>query len=542
MVHVARPARPRQRRRRSVGLAAIWLALTMILAACGDFWEEDFLEESDESAAAEAPSGESAPIGRDPVELTGGSYSSPELGDFSFTANECPFEVDSPVDVDCGTLTVPESRTGESDALVEIAVAVLRTPSADPAADPVVYLNGGPGGVSLDQHWFWVTDPGEWRGHPILAQRDLILVDQRGTGYSLPSLNCDEDELIEECHDRLVGEGVTLSGYSTPENAADLESLRLALGYDTWNLFGSSYGTRLAMAIVRDHPDGVRSMLLDGVYPLDVVPAYEMFFDNTLGALGELVALCASQPACDDAYGDINDLLVAAMEAVDADESAELSSIDVFDLMFQALYSMESLVDVPFALWLFASGDIDAALEVLEAEPVEGFRRVMSPRWGRSLDPGTDSTGKFYSVECREEHHVTDMDRIDAQLEALYEEGVPEPILVAMLSSVYSPAVEVCPIWDSGAAHEDERAPLFSDVPSLLLAGRFDPITPPNWAEIAAANLTASTLIISPSLSHSSVLENACIDGLVAAFLNDPTVVLDTQCVVDLLPPAMTLP
>ncbi|MEX0593006.1 MAG: alpha/beta fold hydrolase [Nitriliruptoraceae bacterium] len=523
-------------------MPAIWIAVTMILAACGDFWEEDFLEESDESAAAESASGESAPIERAPAELAGGSYSSPQLGDFSFAVNECPFEVDSPVDVDCGTLTVPESRTGDSDGLVEIAVAVLRTPSADPAADPVVYLNGGPGGVSLAEHWYWVTEPGEWRDHPILSDRDLILVDQRGTGYSRPSLSCDEEEFIEECHDRLVGEGVTLSAYSTPENAADLESLRLALEYDTWNLFGSSYGTRLAMAIVRDHPDGVRSMLLDGVYPLDVVPAYEMFFDNTLSALGEVVALCASQPACDDAYGDVNELLVAAIESVDADASTDLTGVDVFDLVFQALYSMETLVDVPYALWLFASGEIDGALEVLDAEPVDGFNPVTSPGFGRALDPAADSSGKFYSVECREEHHRTDIGRVDAQYDALFDEGVPEAILSAIYSSIYSPAVEVCPYWDSGEAHDDERAPVVSDVPSLLLAGRFDPITPRSWAELAAVNLTASTLIIAPSLSHSSVLDNACIDGLVAAFLNDPTVVLDTQCVVDLLPPAVTLP
>lgn len=517
---------------------AVLSALSLLAAACAGFLEEGFWEESPETALDEAET-DAETITRDPVDLVGGAYSSPELGDFVFAVSDCPFEVDSPVDVDCGTLTVPEDRTGGGERTVELAVAILRTPSADPAPDPVVYLNGGPGGVSLATHWFWVTAPGEWREHPILAHRDLILVDQRGTGYSTPSLNCDDDELPSECHDRLVTDGVPLTAYSTPENAADLASLRLALGYDEWNLYGSSYGTRLAMAIVRDHPDGVRSMLLDGVYPLDVVPAYEQYFDNTLSALAELSALCAQQPACDDAFGPLDDWLVAALEAVEANPATDLDGGDAFDLVFEALYSMDSLVDVPYALWLLANDEVDAALELLDVEAVGA---AGASRGTRALDPEADSTGKFYSVECREEHHLTDIDVIDEQFDTLQADGIPEILLTALYSAVYSPAVHVCPEWDSGTAHEDERAPLVSSVPSLLLSGRFDPITPPRWGEIAAAGLTASTLIVSPSLSHSSVLEDACIDGLVAAFLADPSTMLDTSCVVMMQPPALTIP
>lgn len=529
-----------RRRWLTVGRRAMaLLVVTLLVGACAGFLEEDFWEEDLEGPAeADVPSDQEAAT-RQPVDLVDTAYSSPELGDFTFVANDCPFEVDSPVEVDCGTLTVPEDRAGDSSRTVALAIAILRTPSADPAPDPVVFLNGGPGGVSLATHWFWVTAPGEWRDHPMLADRDLILVDQRGTGYSTPSLNCDDDETPSECHDRLTSDGVPLTAYSTPENAADLASLRLALGYDEWNLYGSSYGTRLAMAIVRDHPDGVRSMLLDGVYPLDVVPAYEQYFDNTLAALSELSALCEQQPACDDAFGSLDDLLAAALEAVEDNPATDLDGSDAFDLVFEALYSMDSLVDVPQVLWLFANDDVDAALELLDAEPV-GVANASRVR--RAVDPEADSTGKFYSVECREEHHMTDIDRIDAQVDELEAQGIPESLIIALYVAVYSPAVNVCPDWESGTAHDDERAQLVSSVPSLLLSGRFDPITPPRWGEIGAAGLSAATLIVSPSLAHSSVLEDPCIDNLVAAFLGDPSTVLDTSCVVTMMPPEVTVP
>lgn len=528
--HTALTPPAHRRRRRATALIAL---AAILVTGCGDFWEEED-EAPPPTVAEEAPD-----TSRQPAVIVEGSYDSPELGAFSFATNECPFEVDSPVDVDCGTLTVPHDRSDESSGTIEVAVAILRTPSADPADDPVVFLNGGPGGVSLATHWWWINAPGQWRDHPILMDRDLILVDQRGTGYSQPSLNCDEEEFVSDCHDRLVADDIVLASFSTPENAADLASLRLALGYESWNLYGSSYGTRLAMAIVRDHPDGVRSMLLDGVYPLDVVPAYEQYLDNTLGAFGELANLCAQQPACSDAYGDLNELLATALEAVDANADTDLFGVEVFDLIFEAMYSMDSLVDIPLALWLFANDEVDAALDVLDAEPVNGAN---VSRLARSLDPAADSSGKFYSVECREEHHMTDLFRVEEQAERLSEQGVPDSVIVALYAAVASPVEDVCPFWDSGVAHDDERLPLVSGVPTLLLAGRFDPITPPRWAQIAAANLTASTLVVAPSLSHSSVLEDACIDGIVASFLADPAAGVDTGCVVNMSPPALTLP
>ena len=163
--------------------------------------------------------------------------------------------------IDCGYLFVPETRDDSSSPSIQLAYAVLYAPTESPQPDPVIYLAGGPGGSA-------VKELDGWLDAPYLQDRDLVLLDQRGTGYSLPTLNCPEMEqavqdATQACRDRLVEEGVDLQAYSSVENAADVADLRVALGYDEWNLYGISYGTRLALTVMRDHPEGVRSVVLE---------------------------------------------------------------------------------------------------------------------------------------------------------------------------------------------------------------------------------------------------------------------------------------
>ena len=133
-------------------------------------------------------------------------------------------------DVDCGYLTVPEDRTSNSSATIQLAFAILYAPAADVKPDPLIYLAGGPGGNAVGELSAWVDTP-------YVQDRNLILLDQRGTGYSLPSLNCPEkednaDDATQACRDRLIGEGVDLQAYNSAENAADVADLRVALGYE----------------------------------------------------------------------------------------------------------------------------------------------------------------------------------------------------------------------------------------------------------------------------------------------------------------------
>src|SRR6185295_8709754 len=158
---------------------------------------------------------------------------------------------------------VPESRTQTNGHVIRLPVAVLKSPSSERRPDPIVYLDGGPGADTLEE--FSLLDAAI---KPLLANRDLIVFDQRGAGSSEPSLDCPEitqlnydhlerqftvDERVAQdaaaatrCHDRLLNKGVDPASATTAENAADVNDLRLALGYNQWNLYGVSYGTRLA--------------------------------------------------------------------------------------------------------------------------------------------------------------------------------------------------------------------------------------------------------------------------------------------------------
>lgn len=171
-----------------------------------------------------------------------------------FEAADCMFPVPAGYKIDCGYLFVPEDRSQPNSPLIQLHVAIVRSKSQNPAPDPVVYLQGGPGAHTLDAIAYYVTI-----FRDVLRDHDLILFDQRGVGYSQPSLNCPEVEeqiyqdlslnlnpqemtqhspqAVQTCHDRLVNEGVNLAAYTNAANAADVNDLRIALGYSEWNLW-----------------------------------------------------------------------------------------------------------------------------------------------------------------------------------------------------------------------------------------------------------------------------------------------------------------
>ena len=178
-------------------------------------------------------------------------------------SSECQFQIPQGQTAECGHLVVPEDRTNSDGPTITLPFAVFKSRSDNPAPDPIVYLAGGPGEKALESvplifdHFFT----------PFLADRDVIVFDQRGAGFSDPALDCpeyqkmaldtlDQDlsveeeaslstEAISDCHDRLLADGANLAAYTTAENAADLSDLRQVLGYEEWNLYGGSYGTKL---------------------------------------------------------------------------------------------------------------------------------------------------------------------------------------------------------------------------------------------------------------------------------------------------------
>ncbi|HEX6305128.1 MAG TPA: alpha/beta fold hydrolase, partial [Anaerolineales bacterium] len=206
---------------------------------------------------------------------------------------------------------MPENRARPEGSLIQLHVAVFRSRSEEPENDPVVHLAGGPGSSSLGVAGYILGQGMD----AILEQRDLILFDQRGTGYSQPRLDCPErealtptllegslsqraeqDAIVEalrECRERLTEEGVDLSAYNSAASAADVNDLRRALGYTKINLYGVSYGTRLGLTVMRDYPQAVRSAVLDSAYPPQV-NLYTSLAPNAERAFNQLFAGCTA--------------------------------------------------------------------------------------------------------------------------------------------------------------------------------------------------------------------------------------------------------
>ncbi len=246
-----------------------------------------------------------------------------QAGTFAYT--ECPVEMPpgevEGETVDCGYLTVPADHADPRGPTIDLAVAILYAETDEPQPDPVVYLEGGPGGETI-------TDFDSWRGYPLLDDRDLVLFDQRGTGWSIPLLDCpaEIDELdgaeyaaaLAACRDELLAEGIDLALFDSRQSAADVEALRQALGYEQWNLYGISYGTRLALTVMRDYPEGVRSAVLDSVYPPQVYTLEELASDELAG-LESMFDGCAADRACQAAYPYLEWDFYDVIDALDAE-------------------------------------------------------------------------------------------------------------------------------------------------------------------------------------------------------------------------------
>lgn len=467
-----------------------------------------------------------------------------------FEAAECEYEDDYGVDLECGYVSVPENYDDLGGATVELAVTIIRSPGGARYDDPVVYLAGGPGGSATD-------DVESWLEQPFLADRDLILFDQRGTGWSLPSLNCvevenangdEETDATQACYNRLVDEGVALSQYNSAASAADLEVLRQALGYDEWNLLGVSYGTRLALTAMRDYPQGIRSVILDSVYPPEV-DAYEEEPLNGVRAFEALLDDCAADAACNNAFPNLDQTLYGLLDDLDAnpveftvvdpwtDEEVEVSldGVELAAQLFQSFYDTATIPWIPYALDQMAQGNYEEAwILLLGGEETQDYNGFVLPRQGEDEDL-TDSEGQFYSVECYEEIPFNSV--AEAADLAAESDSPLIPYLMPDTNSVFA----MCDIWDVGAAPAIEDRPVQSDIPALVLAGGYDPVTPPAWAHSAASHLPNSFYFELPGVGH-GVVDTECGQGMIADFLNDPWSEPDSRCVRQLGAPEFQLP
>lgn len=437
----------------------------------------------------------------------------------------------------CGKLTVPARHADPNGPSLQLSVAVLKSTAANPQPDPVFFLQGGPGGSTIDTYLQLI--PLDKRLHGL--DRDIVLFDQRGTLYATPNLFCQEayDETIRElnldltkedantryegalksCRDRLTSNGADLSWFNSLENAADIESLRLALGYGKINLYGVSYGTQLALHYMRLYPQSLRSAIIDSVIPPQISAVADQPEVLNHG-LETIFAACAADAACSRAYPNVKQVFydqVARLNSTKAHISLTdyktstvyptlLDGDTVLSAVIQMLYATDLLPLIPRTVYQVRAGDYSAIEKILS--------NVVFSK--------TLSDGMFYATYCAEEGQF-DPAKVNYQ-------GLPGALLDQEKRSTQQ-FVDTCAVWAVKALPASASDPVQSDVPTLVLAGNFDPVTPPTYAQEAAKTLTHSYLFVMPDGGHGALTSGACQDSLFLQFLADPTRSPDGACV-----------
>ncbi len=435
------------------------------------------------------------------------------------------------VPAQCGTFRVPEDRSNPEARSIDLRVAVVPAVSRTPQPDPLLFLTGGPGQAATESYVQIRRAFGR-----VERERDIVLVDQRGTGSSNP-LRCPkpedvagfwllEDTVIEAwVSDCLESLDASPEFYTTAIAMEDLDAVRAALGYEQVNLYGISYGTRAALSYVRQFPDRVRSVILDGI----AAPTETLGMDvarDAQRALDLLIDRCTEDIACHEEFPDIAGDLEALMASVGTpvpvilrhprtgtEETVELQmSMAAFAIRL-ATYSQESASIVPLLVRSAAEGD----LKPLAAQ----FLMTTS-----NLDDSmADAMG--YSVICSEDFPFFDASAAEQLNEGTY------------LGAVQTDSLsKLCPLWPTRPIPSDFKQPVTVDVPVLLLSGEADPVTPPSNGELVAASLPTSLHLVAPGQGH-MVIHRGCILRLAAQFLESGSLDgLDGSCVDDIEPQA----
>lgn len=405
---------------------------------------------------------------------------------------------------ECGTLSVPENTDQPSGRRLDLFVAVLRATGSPVANDPVFLIAGGPGG-SITREFPKVAGVfGRLNVH-----RDLVLVDQRGTGRSHP-LSCDQpksglDEDAQQLEQRLAAcvkdLDADLRYYGTHDAILDLDRVRAALGYERINLYGGSYGTRVALAYARAYPTRLRAMVLDGVVPFGVALGPNMAQDAQR-ALDGLFDRCRSEPSCQQAFPDlIADLrrLLARLESRIPVSLMHPATAEPVTVMLSRRIAAGTIRMLSY------TSETAALLPLLVHEAAAGN---LAPLAGQALLAERLlelNEGMHFSVICSEDYpFFGDVDDGGSYL-------------AGMAGSDYR---VVCADWPRASLPSSFFEPVHSDAPTLLLSGALDPVTPPANAERARATLPHSRHLILQGEAH-GIMHRGCVSQIVSTFFDE---------------------
>lgn len=414
---------------------------------------------------------------------------------------------------ECGVLTVPENPREPHGRQIGLHIARIAAISRRKQPDPLFVLAGGPGAAA--GAFYAAVAPAFAR---IVRERDIVLVDQRGTGGS-NALDCPQPEELgaheseKEIVARTRGCLASLASradvryYTTSLAVADLEAVRAALRYERINLYAASYGTRVAQQYVRHFPAHTRSVILDGVVPVGQPMGLNTAIDAE-SALDDILRRCANEAACRERFGDpaadyrtvraalkVSTVPISVPDPASGEEIAFEFGADHLAVVLRLLsYTSEYATLLPLVLHAAAHEDY---------APLAAQYLMVERAYAESI-----ATGMHNTVACAEDVPYFASRTIDrARLAATY-------LGTRQLDGLQS----VCRVWPRGPVDEDLHAPLQTNVPALLLSGSDDPATPPAYAHEAAGAFTRHLEVVLEGFGHGQ-LTAPCVDRLMAQFI-----------------------
>jgi pimeloyl-ACP methyl ester carboxylesterase len=426
----------------------------------------------------------------------------------------------------CGKLAVPEDPSAPDGRTVDIFVARVPSLSSTPRPDPLVLIAGGPGESTVDMYL-------QLKGafEPARRERDVILVDQRGTGRSAAGFDCGvpDDLSLETAGDARLAKYIDQClrelehdprFYTTSVAVRDLDRVRAALGIAEWNVYGVSYGTRVAQQYLRRFPEHARSVVLDGVVPPELALGPDIAREAQR-ALDQIFARCAADDGCHSRFAKLPDEFRELLMRLDKEpvKTASPYATDAGgDATADAGKFGASQLRTLVRLLSYSSATV-ALLPAMLHEAHEGNYAPLANQISTTLRrlPESLSFPMSNSVICTE----------DAPFAAAgSRDGLDKTYLG---TSIVESLAEICARWPAGAIDEDLKMPLVSDRPVLLLSGSNDPITPPEYAARAAATLAHATQLVGRDQGHGQIAVG-CVPRLFRTFLEHPEQPLDAAC------------
>lgn len=432
----------------------------------------------------------------------------------------------------CGTYEVFENRAKKTGRKLALKIMVLPALSGHAAPDAFLPLAGGPGESAIGAF------PLAAYTGLIRKDRDVLLIDQRGTGASAP-LSCDlrdprnvqqaiggdiPAERVTACRDQL-SQNADLTQYTTSIFADDLDEVRAALGYAQVDVFGGSYGSRAALDYLRRHGDHVRTLTLESI----VAPGYRIplsFSPAIQGSIDRVIARCAADAGCHKAYPNLGAEFQTVLDRLDRQPvtmtlptATGTQTLTLGKGLFVSglrpiLYFPETIRAFPIIVHNAYNGDFKPYLSVVS-------------RTRAGID-GAVNRNLFFSVVCAEDMPATTPEMVRRTAAGTYIGDFP-----------VRQYQQVCSAWPHGEAPADFWTPIRSNVPALLISGTLDPATPPEMAADLARGLPNSQVVTIADGSH--VTGSPCFDRMVAQFVATAAKV-DAACVASIRLPPFLVP